>query len=48
VLEGSTDQTIQKFKDFVDGYYRTLATKATAQPDDGAPEKKLRGASNWR
>ena len=36
VLEGSTDQTIQKFKDFVDGYYRTLATKATAQPADGA------------
>jgi Domain of unknown function (DUF4175) len=32
VMEGSTDQTIQKFKDFVDGYYRTLATKSTEQP----------------
>jgi hypothetical protein len=31
VMEGSTDQTLQKFKDFVDGYYRTLAEK-TAQP----------------
>lgn len=31
VLEGSTDQTIQKFKDYVDGYYRTLAEKATQQ-----------------
>jgi hypothetical protein len=35
VLEGATDQTIQQFKDFVDGYYRTLATKATAQSSDG-------------
>jgi hypothetical protein len=31
VMEGSTDQTIQKFKDFVDGYYRTLATKNNNQ-----------------
>jgi hypothetical protein len=27
VMEGDTDQTIQKFKDFVDGYYRTLSLK---------------------
>jgi hypothetical protein len=26
-MEGDTDQTIQKFKDFVDGYYRTLSLK---------------------
>jgi hypothetical protein len=31
VMEGSTDQTLQKFKDFVDGYYRTLATKNQQQ-----------------
>lgn len=34
VMEGSTDQTLQKFKDFVDGYYRTLATK-NQQQDSG-------------
>ncbi|HUB27716.1 MAG TPA: DUF4175 family protein [Tepidisphaeraceae bacterium] len=36
VMEGSTDQTIEKFKDFVDGYYRTLAAKTqqnSAQPN---------------
>jgi hypothetical protein len=32
VMELNTDQTIQKFKDFVDGYYRTLATKEAQTP----------------
>jgi len=31
VLEGPTDKTIQKFKDYVDGYYRTLADKTADQ-----------------
>jgi hypothetical protein len=38
VMEGPTDKTIQKFKDFVDGYYRTLAAKSddqSNQPNDG-------------
>jgi hypothetical protein len=30
-MEGATDQTLQKFKDFVDGYYRTLAEKSAQQ-----------------
>ena len=35
VMEGATDQTLQKFKDFVDGYYRTLSTKDQTQDNSG-------------